>query len=96
MIVVRGVNVFPAAVEEILQSFSGVAEYQVRVTAGAGLTELSLHIEPKPDCMDVPGLLAQVEKIFQTRFALRVPVVAMPGGSLPRFEMKARRWVRTP
>lgn len=94
MIVVRGVNVYPGAVEEIIRATEGVQEYQARVSAVHALTELSLLIEPRPDCADVPALLARLEKSFQTQFALRVPVTAVPCGTLPRFEMKARRWVR--
>jgi len=95
MIVVRGVNVYPSAVEEIIRAAADVLEYQVRVSTENSLTELSLFIEPKADCGDVTGLVSRLEKSFQTQFALRVPVAAVPTGSLPRFEMKARRWVRS-
>jgi phenylacetate-CoA ligase len=94
MIVVRGVNVYPSAIEEIIRATNSVAEYQVRVNTSQALTELSLQIEPKPDCADVPGLVASLEKSFQTQFALRIEVTAVPGGTLPRYEMKSRRWVR--
>jgi phenylacetate-CoA ligase len=94
MIVVRGVNVYPGAVEEIIRAAAGVLEYQARVSTVHALTELSLLIEPRPDYADVPGLIARLEKSFQTQFALRVPVTPVPPGTLPRFEMKARRWVR--
>jgi phenylacetate-CoA ligase len=94
MIVVRGVNVFPSAVEEIIRAAGDVAEYQVRVSTNAALTELSLQIEAQPECVDVPALLQKIEKSFQTRFALRVAVTAVPFGTLPRPEMKSKRWVR--
>ena len=94
MIVVRGVNVYPSAVEEIIRATDAVLEYQVRVSTMQALTELSLQIEPKPECIDVPGLVGKLEKSFQTQFALRVTVTALPCGSLPRFEMKAKRWVK--
>jgi phenylacetate-CoA ligase len=94
MIVVRGVNVFPSAVEEIIRAAGDVAEYQVRVSTNAALTELSLQIEAQPECGDVPALLQKIEKSFQTRFALRVAVTAVPFGTLPRPEMKSKRWVR--
>ncbi len=94
MLVVRGVNVYPSAVEEIIRATDGVLEFQVRVSTVQALTELSLQIEPKPDCADVAGLLAGLEKSFQTNLALRIPVTRAEAGSLPRFEMKARRWVR--
>jgi phenylacetate-CoA ligase len=94
MVVVRGVNIYPGAVEEIIRAAGGVAEYQVRVSTARALAELSVHIEPHPDCADVAALVAALEKKFQASFALRVPVVAVPQGTLPRFEMKAKRWVR--
>ena len=95
MIVVRGVNVYPGAVEEIIRAMAGVAEYQMRVSTSQALTELNLLIEATEECADVPGLLERLEKTFQTQFALRIPVASVPAGTLPRFEMKARRWVRS-
>jgi phenylacetate-CoA ligase len=94
MIVVRGVNVFPAAVEEIIRAAEDVLEYQVRISAHQALTELTLRIEPKPDCADIARLAGDLEKAFQTRLALRIPVIPVPPGALPRFEMKAQRWLR--
>jgi phenylacetate-CoA ligase len=94
MLVVRGVNLFPGAVEELIRAADGVSEYRVRVNTERALAELSVQIEPGPDCRDAAALAAQLEKSFQTQFALRVPVTAVAPGELPRFEMKARRWVR--
>lgn len=94
MIVVRGVNIYPSAVEEIIRAVDGVAEYQVRVSITASLTELSVQIEAKPDGANASTLAARLEKEFQTRFALRVPVTPVAPGTLPRFEMKAKRWVK--
>jgi len=36
-----------------------------------------------------------LETALQTAFNLRIPVTVVPQGSLPRFEMKAQRWVRS-
>jgi phenylacetate-CoA ligase len=94
MIVVRGVNIYPGAVEEIIRATDNVVEYEVRVSTARALTELSLRIEPRAECADVAALVAGLEKKFQASFALRVPVSAVPPGTLPRFEMKAKRWIR--
>ncbi len=94
MIVVRGVNIYPSAVEEIIRAVDDVVEYQVRVSTAPALTELSLQIEVLPGCADAAGLAATLEKTFQNRFALRIPVSVVAPGGLPRFEMKAKRWVR--
>lgn len=95
MVVVRGVNVFPSAVEGIIRSCGGVAEYQVNVTQQGALTEMTLQVEPAGDCRSVRDLLRRLEKAFHDTLALRVPVKAVAPGALPRFESKARRWVRS-
>jgi len=95
MVVVRGVNVYPSAVEEIVRAGGGVAEYQVAINTAHTLAELSVKIEPTADCRDVSALVKNLEKDFDKAFALRVPVTAVSPGALPRFEIKAKRWVRT-
>lgn len=96
MIIVRGVNVFPSAVEDVLRRCGGVAEYQVKLSREGALTELTLLVEPDGACLDTQDLIARIHKHFQSTFALRVPVQLAPPGSLPRFEMKAQRWVLGP
>jgi phenylacetate-CoA ligase len=94
MVIVRGVNVYPGAVEEIVRSVGGIAEYQVTVTTRSALTELGLTIEPTPDCPDSKALAHTLASAFETALTLRVPVTLATPGSLPRFEMKAKRWLR--
>jgi phenylacetate-CoA ligase len=80
-------------VEEIVRGFSEIAEYRVRITQQNSLAEPRLEIEPVKETRDLEGLLARVGKAFETTLALRVPVSAVPPGTLPRFEMKSKRWV---
>lgn len=94
MVIVRGVNVYPGSVEEILRGFPEVAEYRATVSQGNSLAELKLEIEPSPACANPVALAVQIGKAFETTLALRVPVISVPLNSLPRFEMKASRWVR--
>lgn len=91
MLLVRGVNVYPGAVDEIVREAGAVAEYQVRVFQERALTELEVLIEAQGE----PEVVrSRLEKRLQERLTLRVPVRLAPAGSLPRFEMKAHRWVR--
>ncbi|MBI3879542.1 MAG: AMP-binding protein [Verrucomicrobia bacterium] len=94
MVVVRGVNVYPSAVEEIIRGLGGVAEYRVQVTNAGALTELDVEMEPLADCPDPVALATHLERRFQSALALRVGVRIAAPGTLPRFENKARRWVR--
>ena len=95
MVCVRGVNLYPSAVEEVVRARGGVAEYQVRIDTASALAEISLKLEPLPDVADAAALAREVESALQTAFNLRIPVAVAPPGSLPRFEMKAQRWVKT-
>jgi phenylacetate-CoA ligase len=92
MVVVRGVNIFPSAVEEVVRSCRGVAEYCVELRTVRSLTELVLQIEPEPQVQDVSELVGRLESALRDAFGLRIAVTAVALGELPRFEMKARRW----
>ncbi|MHC1763286.1 MAG: phenylacetate--CoA ligase family protein [Verrucomicrobiia bacterium] len=93
MLIVRGVNIYPTAIEHILRACGDVGEYQVKVSRSGALSELSILIEPDGACPDVNSLVAKARKELQSAFALRIPVEAVARGTLPRFEMKAKRWV---
>ena len=85
MLVVRGVNVFPGAIDDIVRSFPEVVEYRLTLTKNAGLDVLQLEIE---DHLNAPD---RVARELQLRLGLRVDVATVPLGSLPRFEGKGRR-----
>jgi phenylacetate-CoA ligase len=94
MLIIRGVNVFPSAVEDIIRTCGEVAEYRADVSVEDELTQLRLLVEPAADCADPSRLERRLQKALHDAFALRVPVSAVPRGTLPRDEMKAHRWVR--
>jgi phenylacetate-CoA ligase len=93
-VVVRGVNVYPAAVEEIIRKVGGVSEYRVQVNTAPTLAEISIEIEPGSEAVNPQSVARALEDAMQVAFHLRVPVKAVPAGSLPRFELKAKRWVQ--
>jgi phenylacetate-CoA ligase len=94
MIVVRGVNIYPTAVEQIIREFSEVAEYQVHISHKGALNEMHVVVEPTREVQHVAGLVAAIEKALQTSLSLRIPVTTAAPNSLPRAELKARRWLR--
>ncbi|MEI6786310.1 MAG: phenylacetate--CoA ligase family protein, partial [Verrucomicrobiota bacterium] len=94
MVVVRGVNVYPSLVEELVRAYPEITEYRVQLDCRSAMTELSLEVETVVHSPGLPSLPRLLEQTFQTALNLRVPVVLLPAGSLPRFEMKAQRWVR--
>lgn len=94
MVVVRGVNVYPSLIEEIVRACPEVAEYRVQLDCRQAMTELSLELEPTAECGAPRTVQQQLEQAFKSALNLRVPVQLLPPGSLPRFEMKSQRWVR--
>ncbi len=85
MLVVRGVNIFPGAIDGIIRSFPEVLEYRLMLSTERSLDVLSLSIE---DHLDAPE---RVARELQVRLGLRVAVSTVPIGSLPRFEGKGSR-----
>jgi phenylacetate-CoA ligase len=94
MVVVRGVNVYPSLVEEIVRACPEVTEYRVQVDSRQAMLELSVEVETAEDRPNVASLPRRLEHTFQSALNLRIPVRLVPPGALPRFEMKAQRWTR--
>jgi phenylacetate-CoA ligase len=92
MLVVRGVNIHPSAVEEVVRSQENIVEYRVEVNRRNTLPQISIQIETCREG-DVEKTCELLAEKLQKMFSLRIPVTAVRQGQLPRFEMKAQRWV---
>lgn len=95
MVVIRGVNVYPGLVEDIVRGFPEVTEYRVQLDCRAAMPELSVEVELNGAGNAAAGLPARLEASLHETLQLRVPVCVVSSGSLPRFEMKAQRWIKT-
>jgi phenylacetate-CoA ligase len=94
MVVVRGVNVYPSLIEEIVRGCAEVAEYRVELDCRSAMAELAVEVEAATGTPDPASLPPRLQQAIQTALNLRVPVRLLPPGSLPRFEMKSVRWTR--
>jgi phenylacetate-CoA ligase len=90
MIQIRGNNFYPAALEALLGRFPGLAEYRVTIDQTGALPELHVELEPVPNG-PADELVARVDRAIRDEFLFRARVRLVAPGSLPRFEMKARR-----
>jgi phenylacetate-CoA ligase len=90
MIHVRGNNVYPSALEGVIRRFAEVAEYRVAVDQGGPLAILRIEVEPVPPA-DATVVAERVGRAIRDELLFRAEVTAVAPGSLPRFEMKARR-----
>lgn len=86
MIVIRGINIYPSSIDAIVRSFPDIAEYQVEIDQRPALAEIHLTIESTTETA------SELSQKLRSVFALRIPVTAVPTGTLPTFEVKAKRW----
>ncbi|MGH7324437.1 MAG: phenylacetate--CoA ligase family protein [Candidatus Rokuibacteriota bacterium] len=89
MLIVRGVNVFPAAIEGIVRRFPVIEEFQIEVFRDGALDEVCVLVEAAD-----AGLCRSVQEAFRVDLGIRLEVRAVPPRTLPRHELKARRVVR--
>lgn len=94
MIIVRGVNVFPSAIENVLREFPEIDEFRVEIFERAAMKEIKFILEPRLDPSAVAGLSEKVRQRVRERIGLRPEVEVVAPGTLPRFELKARRFFR--
>ena len=99
MLVIRGVNLFPSAVEQVVRSFGGLTpEYQIVLDptvydAHGFLAGIRLRVERAGP--EVPTHLAErLAEQIRARLQVRAVVEVLEPGSLPRSTHKSKRVVR--
>ncbi len=96
MKLVRGTNVYPRAIEGIVRGFAEVEEFQIRITREGIRDEIALLVEVFDGTPEDrwPSTCERLGKeLSAAHEGLRFQVERAPAGSLPRFELKARRLV---
>jgi phenylacetate-CoA ligase len=91
MVNIRGVNVYPTAVESVVRRFAEVVEFRTTVSQAGALRRLALEVELAAG--DPAVTTAELTRSLREALGLNVPVEIVGAGTLPRFEMKARRFV---
>ena len=94
MVVIRGINIWPSSIEAVLRRFPAVVEFRTTVDSTKAMADIRIDVEFEAGVTDVEAERRVIEDALRAALALRVPVQVMDSGSLPRFEMKARRWIR--
>lgn len=87
MMIVRGMNIYPTAIEQILHSFPEVVEYRMTVRRRGELDELFIEVE---DHLQQPERIAQE---LHLKLGLKIEVRCVPAMLLPRFEGKGCRFI---
>ena len=93
MLIIRGNNVFPSSIEAIVRDFPAIAEFRIVVTRHREMPHVRLELEPNPGA-ETTTLAETVAATIKQRLQFQAEVTLVPCGTLPRFEMKAKRLVR--
>jgi phenylacetate-CoA ligase len=95
MLIVRGVNVYPSAIDNVIRSIPTIVEYEVEVRRLNGMDDLTLKVETAPGS-SFDEVQRSLSAAFRNSLNIRVTIEHAAAGSLPRYEMKARRYKRVP
>jgi phenylacetate-CoA ligase len=89
MVVIRGMNVFPSAVEEAVRSVTGSGEFRITFySEPGGMDEIKLEVE-----LDDGTRARRLQEVMRHQLGLRIRIVPVAAGVLPRSENKSRRVV---
>jgi phenylacetate-CoA ligase len=94
MVKVRGVQLTPQMVEEIVRAFPEVEEFFTSVEDRDGLDSLIIKFELRKDLSPELGrqISLRIKEEFKSKIGLTPEVEVAPAHFLPRFELKARRF----
>jgi phenylacetate-CoA ligase len=93
MINIRGVNVYPTSIEAVVRRFAEIVEFRTTVSQTHSMRMLTVEIEVPPAFAETAALADQVAARLKEALGLSVRVGVVDAGVLPRFEMKASRFV---
>ena len=100
MLIIRGVNVFPSQIEDVMKTFPEMSSwYQIEVdTDHRSLDIVTLKAEPNPDVdldsiADIDRLQKRISAALKAALSVGVKVKLVEPKSIPRSEGKAKRIV---
>ncbi|HEY1387041.1 MAG TPA: AMP-binding protein [Ktedonobacterales bacterium] len=93
MKLIRGTNVYPRAVEALIREHDAIDEFQIYIWRNDIRDEITIKVEMKPGREDEwPALSEELAKeLASAHEGLHFIIELMPPGTLPRFELKAKR-----
>jgi phenylacetate-CoA ligase len=93
MVNVRGVNVYPTAIEAVVRRLPEIAEFRSMVSRVGAMRSIAIEIELSPTSEDGAAVATRLTQQLREALNLSVPVHVVAPETLPRFEMKSRRFV---
>lgn len=99
MLIIRGVNVFPSQIEDVMKTFDGISSwYQIELTRKGSLDVVTLKVEVDHDfdfdqMSSIQNLEKQIKAAMKSALSVGIQVKIVEPKSIPRSEGKAKRVV---
>ena len=94
MLILRGVNVWPSAIKDVVMSFRPEISGEMMISLDAPgpkvTPPLRIKIEKSDDAVDDDALAGRIEEKLRTKLIFAAKVELIPPNILPRTEMKAK------
>lgn len=95
MFTVRGNNVFPTSIEAVVREFTDIAEFRIDVLTRRAMHHVTIEIEPRSGAEErMVEVATQLQASIKNRLNFQAEINLAESGSLPRFELKGRRYFR--
>ena len=92
MIFLKGNNIYPSALQHMLHSIEGIIDFRITFYKQEGNPHLVFEVETLPT--DSDSIKNMLEKMIQTAFLFKPLIKIVPKGTLPRLEMKSKRFIQ--
>ena len=92
MVTIRGVNIFPTAVENLIGEVPGVTNhYELHISRRDGMDRMLVKVEAVFSAADRQVLAQGLATHLHRRLGVRLETEVVAPGDLPRYELKSKR-----
>lgn len=92
MVTIRGINVYPTAVENLLGELPELSNhYELHVSRASGMDRLLVKVEAVDAAIDSAAVTHKLVEHLRQNLGVRLEGEVLPPGALPRYELKTRR-----
>ena len=92
MIFLKGNNIYPSALQNKLHSIERIVDFRITFYKTEANPQLLFEVETLQT--DSESITDTIEKMIQTAFLFKPVIKIVPNGTLPRQEMKSKRFIQ--
>jgi phenylacetate-CoA ligase len=92
MVTIRGVNVYPTAVENLIGEVAGLSNhYELHISRSDGMDRMLVKVEAVDGSSDCEALGGALSAHLRENLGVRLEAEVVEPGAMPRYELKTKR-----